>query len=338
MKSNSDGLLKVSEQFEEKDPEDSDTLQAIRRTLLDEAAAITALADAVDARFVSAIDLIDKIDGRVVVTGIGKSGHIARKIAATLASTGTPSFFVHPAEASHGDLGMISIGDCVIALSNSGNTHELVDTVNYCKRFAIPLIGITSKANSMLGQNSDVPLVLPQRSEACPMGLAPTTSTTMMLALGDAIAIALLERRNFTSEGFRDFHPGGQLGQRLLTVRDLMLPTESLPVVEPDSPVADVIVQMTSKNYGCAIVVDQNLRLRGLITDGDLRRHLGGNLLGKTAAEIMTLSPQAVPPTLLVAEAVNRMNKYRITSLCVLEGDRLVGLVHMHDCLRKSPK
>ncbi|MBI3444475.1 MAG: KpsF/GutQ family sugar-phosphate isomerase, partial [Magnetospirillum sp.] len=300
-----------------------------------EARALDSLAESLGAAFLKAISLVEAAGGRVTVTGMGKSGHVARKIAATLASTGCPAFYVHPAEASHGDLGMVTREDVVVALSNSGETPELGDIIAYTRRFEIPLIGITSRPGSTLAAASDVALVLPANPEACPMGLAPTTSTTMMLALGDALAVTLLERKGFTAADFKVFHPGGKLGQRLLKVADLMHGGESLPLVHPDTAMADVLLVMTAKSLGCAGVVDAGGRLLGILTDGDLRRHMRPDLLAQKAELIMTANPKTVPPNLLAAEALRLMNTRSITSLFVVGDDgRPVGVLHVHDCLR----
>jgi arabinose-5-phosphate isomerase len=286
---------------------------------------------------VKAIDLLAGATGRVVVTGMGKSGHIARKIAATMASTGTPALFVHPAEASHGDLGMIAPGDAVIALSNSGGTPELADVVAYTRRFGIPLIALTSRGDSTLADAADVALVLPQAAEACPMGLAPTTSTTMMLALGDAMAVALLERKGFSPTEFRVLHPGGQLGRRLLRVSDIMHGAEQTPLVKLGTPMTQAIIEMTAKSFGCVGITDDTGRLVGIVTDGDLRRHMCADLLSLPVEEVMTRDPKTIRPQALAAEALGIMNERAgrpITSLFVVDGTRLIGLVHMHDCLR----
>lgn len=306
-----------------------------RRVLATEAAALGELAASLGEAFAGAVETLEAASGRVVVTGMGKSGHVARKIAATLASTGRPAFYVHPAEASHGDLGMVTRDDAVMALSNSGETPELGDFIAYCRRFSIPLIGITGGADSTLAQAASVALVLPRQPEACPMGLAPTTSTTMMLALGDALAVTLLERKGFTAADFRLFHPGGQLGRHLLRVSDLMHRGAELPLVAPDTPMGNVLLVMTEKSLGCAGIVDGDGRLIGIVTDGDLRRHLRGDLLALTAAEVMTANPKTVAPTLLVAEALGLMNAKTITGLFVVdEAGRPVGVLHVHDCLR----
>ena len=309
-------------------------LAAGRRVLAAEAEALTALAGGLDQRFSRALDIMAATTGRVVVTGMGKSGHIANKIAATLASTGTPSQFVHPAEASHGDLGMIAAGDTVLALSNSGETAELGDLIQYVARFAIPLIAITARADSSLAVGATVALILPPTAEACPMGLAPTTSTTAMLALGDALAVALLERKNFTPAHFRLFHPGGRLGQRLLRVAEIMHAGDLVPTIRLDAPMTEALIEMTAKSFGCVGVLDAAGSLIGVVTDGDLRRHMNAGLLRQKVREVMTPAPQTIEPNALAAEAVRKMNDRAITSLFVVEDGRPVGIVHIHDCLR----
>lgn len=310
-------------------------LQSARRVLRNEAEALLALADSLGLPFGRAVETLYGVAGRVIVSGMGKSGHVARKIAATMASTGTPAFFVHPGEASHGDLGMITAQDAVIALSNSGETPELGDIINYTRRFRIPLIGMTGRAESSLVQAADVALVLPPVAEACPMGLAPTTSTTLMLALGDALAVALLERRGFSAADFSVFHPGGKLGRRLLKVADLMHSGDALPVIGGDERMAQALLVMTAKRFGCTGVVDGAGRLQGVVTDGDLRRHLEDDLMRRTVAEVMTRGPKMVGPNTLAAEALALMNEKSITSLFVVDLDqRPVGIVHIHDCLR----
>ncbi|NKD88562.1 KpsF/GutQ family sugar-phosphate isomerase [Haematospirillum sp. 15-248] len=310
-------------------------LEAGRRVLLTEAGALHSLAESLDGPFSAALERLLAVKGRVVVTGMGKSGHIGAKIAATLASTGTPAFFVHPAEASHGDLGMVTQDDAVIALSNSGETAELADIVAYTRRFAIPLIGITGRADSALAVDSDVALVMPAFEEACPHGLAPTTSTTLMLALGDALAVALLESKGFSAEDFRIFHPGGKLGQRLMRVADLMHGPQELPLCTPDTLMADVLVEMTGKSLGCAGVMGADGRLAGMITDGDLRRHMEDGLMRRRAVDVMTPDPMTVSPTLLAGEALHRMNSRKVTGLFVVDpGGRPVGFLHVHDLLR----
>jgi arabinose-5-phosphate isomerase len=309
-------------------------LAAARAVLAAEAAALTALADGLDARFVRALDLLGGASGRVVVTGMGKSGHVARKIAATFASTGTPALFVHPAEASHGDLGMITAADAVLALSNSGETPELADLVDYARRFAIPLVGVTGRAGSTLALHADVALILADAPEACPMGLAPTTSTTQMLALGDALAVALLARKGFTAADFRLFHPGGRLGRRLLRVRDLMHAGGEIPLAPEATPMHAAILAMTAGRFGCLGLVGDDGTLAGIITDGDLRRAMAPDLLARPAAAVMTRAPRTIGPEALAAEAMRLMNEARITTLFVTEADRPVGVLHVHDLLR----
>jgi arabinose-5-phosphate isomerase len=304
-----------------------------RRVIEEEARALHSLAAALDASFLAAVEMIAAVPGRVVVTGMGKSGHVGRKIAATLASTGTPALFVHAGEASHGDLGMVTAADAVLALSNSGETEELRDIILYSRRFAIPLVAIVGRPRSTLAEEADVALLLPQVAEACPMGLAPTTSTTCMLALGDALAVALLERRGFSATDFAVFHPGGKLGNQLKRVEQLMRRGDQLPLVEPGTPMAEAILEMTRKALGCVGVVEDS-RLVGIVTDGDLRRHMGASLLGQTAVEVMTPRPLAIDPRALAVEALQIMNERSITVLFVTEGERPVGALHLHDCLR----
>jgi arabinose-5-phosphate isomerase len=310
---------------------------SVRRVLLAESEALRIMADQQTDVISRALDLLTvEGGGRVIVSGMGKSGHVARKIAATMASTGTPSIYVHPAEASHGDLGMITQHDALLALSNSGETPELTDVVQYSRRFAIPLVGITGRADSALAQAADVALILPKVEEACPMGLAPTTSTTLMLALGDALAVALLERKGFSPADFQVFHPGGQLGRRLLKVADLMHSGEQMPLVAATMPMGQVLLVMTNKSFGCVGVLDgSGQRLAGIITDGDLRRHMDPGLFERTAAEVMTADPKTTRANALAAEALHVMNTRSISSLFVVDDDkRPVGIVHLHDCLR----
>jgi len=309
-------------------------IDAAQRVFRLEADALRVMGESLDARFVAAVDIVDRAQGRAVVTGMGKSGHIARKISSTLSSTGTPSFYVHPGEASHGDLGMIARDDVVIALSNSGETPELSDVINYCRRFNVPLIAITGRAGSSLADNADCTLLLPAIAEACPMGLAPTTSTTAMLAAGDALAIALLDRRGFTAEDFQVLHPGGQLGQNLLRVGDLMHAEEALPLLAASASVGDAILEMTNKGFGCAGVIDDQGRLTGIITDGDLRRHMSDTLLQLTCGHVMTADPKTIRAQALASEALGLMNASQITSLFVAEDRHPVGILHIHDCLR----
>jgi len=310
-------------------------LDVARRVIRAEIRGLEGLAEALDDRFESAVTACAEVQGRIIVSGIGKSGHVGRKIAATLASTGTPAQFVHPVEASHGDLGMIGSDDLILALSNSGETSELADIVAYSRRFEIPLIAITGGARSTLADAADIVLLLPPAAEACPMGLAPTTSATMMMTLGDALAIALLERKGFSSSDFRLFHPGGRLGRRLLRVRDIMHGGEEIPLVSSDALMSDAILVMTAKSFGCVGVCDAGGRLIGVITDGDLRRHMGASLLERTVAEIMHRRPKTITATALAMDALALMNRFAITSLFVFDEDeRPIGFLHMHDCLR----
>ena len=306
-----------------------------RRVLRTEIAGLSALTDGLDGRFAGAVDLLAATTGRVTVTGMGKSGHVARKIAATFASTGTPAQFVHPAEASHGDLGMIAPGDAVLGLSNSGDTAELSDILAYTRRFRIPLVAMTRRDGSALAEAADIALVLPASEEACPMGLAPTTSTTMMLALGDALAVAMLERKGFSAADFQRLHPGGQLGQQLLTVKDIMHEGGAMPLVPLGTLMADAILTMTTKSFGCVGVTDEPGRLVGIITDGDLRRHMGDALLRSAVDKVMNKRPKTIRPQALAAEALGRMNQHTITSLfAVDEAQCPLGIIHIHDCLR----
>jgi len=311
-----------------------DLLESAKRVLAHEIDGLKALADSLDDLFIETLDLLSAMQGRCVVTGMGKSGHIANKIAATMASTGTPAMFVHPAEASHGDLGMITTDDVVIALSNSGETTELADLLAYTRRFDIPLIAMTSGVDSSLAKAADVALVLPALTEACPMGLAPTTSTTVMLALGDAISVAMLERKGFSPDDFQVFHPGGKLGQQLLKVADIMHTGDALPLMSATVAMSDAILVMTAKSFGCLGIVDPDGQLEGIITDGDLRRHMGADLIDKTAGDIMTCGTTTIGPDAMASEALGKMNAKSITTLFVIEDDRPVGIVHIHDCLR----
>ncbi len=308
------------------------------RTLETEREGIAALAaamcDGLGAPFVAAVETIRGARGRVIVTGMGKSGHIARKIAATLASTGSPAFFVHAADASHGDLGMITSDDVMLVLSWSGETEELKDLINYSRRFRIALIAATVNPESTLGKAADVVLALPAAREAGPHNLAPTTSSLMQLALGDALAIALLESRGFSAVDFGVFHPRGKLGAALKFVRDVMHPGESVPLIKRGSLMAEAIVEMSAKGFGCVAVTDRDGTLAGVITDGDLRRHMGVDLLRAPVDDIMTASPKTVRPDQLAGEALQLLNSSKITALIVVESERPVGIVHFHDLLR----
>jgi arabinose-5-phosphate isomerase len=310
----------------------TDFLATGQRVIRREAGALDALAGALGESFSAAVGLLMAAEGRVIVSGMGKSGHIARKIAATFASTGTPAHFVHPAEASHGDLGMVAKGDVLIVLSNSGETTELADILAHAKRFGIPLIGVAGRAGSTLMRQADVAIQLPEVPEACETGIVPTTSTTMMLALGDALAIGLMEHRAFTPEHFRMFHPGGKLGARLLRVRDLM--HRNPPLVPEAMGMDEVLLAITRSGFGVVGVADPKGLLAGIITDGDLRRHMDG-LLSRTAGEVMTGDPRTIGPDALAGEALALMNDRKITCLLVTEGQRSVtGILHVHDCLR----
>lgn len=288
------------------------------------------------AAFEEAVRLLAEAPGRAIVSGIGKSGLIARKVAATFASTGRPASFVHPAEASHGDLGMIQAGDVVMCLSWSGETAELADIIQYTRRYRIPLIAITADPESSLARQADIRLVLPQAQEACPHGLAPTTSTTMQLVLGDALAMALLEAKGFTARDFGVFHPGGKLGARLVFVRDVMHQGDQIPRVGLDARMAEAVVEITQKRVGCVCVVDGEGRLAGLVTDGDLRRHMRSDLMDAPVAEIMTRAPRTIEPDALAAEALELIS-HNISVLPVVDGDRkVIGVVHFHDLLRRG--
>ncbi len=312
-------------------------LAAAGRVLTYAADALRALGEALDGEFTRAVATILAARGRVIVSGMGKSGHIARKIAATLSSTGTPAHFVHPAEASHGDLGAITRQDVLLMLSWGGETAELSDLITYAKRFGIPLIGIASNPDSTLMQAADVKLLLPRAPEACPMGLAPTTSTTMMLGLGDALAVALMERKGFDADQYRDFHPGGSLGRALIRVSDLMHVGEELPLARDDASMRDVLLVMAERRFGCVGILDGEGNLSGIITDGDLSRHIDGdNFLDRKARAVMTRNPKIARPDQLAAEALAFMNEKKITRLFVLNNGekKPVGILHIHDCLR----
>ncbi len=306
-----------------------------RRVLTVEAEALGALAASLGADFTAAVETLFQAKGKIVCTGMGKSGHVARKIAATLASTGSPAAFVHPAEASHGDLGMVGPGDVVLALSKSGEARELADIVAYAKRFDMPLLAMTNVPGSALGRAADIVLLIPDAPEATPEVNAPTTSTTLQLALGDALAVALLERRGFTAGDFRVFHPGGKLGASLRTVGDLMHGKDQVPLVQPDARMREALLVMTEKRFGCVGVLGPGGQLAGIITDGDLRRHIDG-LFDHTAGEVMTASPKTAAPTILAAEALKRMTETAPAStvLFVVEDGKPVGILHIHDLVR----
>lgn len=307
-----------------------------KRVISREATALSALSDSLGESFTQAVELMLNAKGRIIVCGMGKSGHIARKIAATLASTGAPAHFVHPAEASHGDLGMMAKGDVTLILSNSGETPELSDVIAHTRRFGIPMIGVAGRAGSTLLKQADVALLLPSVEEACDTGVVPTTSTTMTLALGDALAIALMEHRQFTPENFREFHPGGKLGARLSKVEDLMHSGSELPLLSRETPMSDALLTISQKGFGVAGVTDQSGALCGIITDGDLRRNMS-DLLNKSAEDVMSKNPKTIAKDELAEAAVAAMNERKITCLFVTDagdGGTPVGILHIHDCLR----
>jgi arabinose-5-phosphate isomerase len=313
---------------------ESATVAAARRVLRTEIDGLNALIGSLNGGFDAALELIAAVRGRVIVSGMGKSGHIARKIAATLASTGTPAFIVHAAEASHGDLGMITPDDVIMALSWSGETTELKDLIDYSRRFRIGLVAITAAQDSTLGKSADVALVLPQAREACPHNLAPTTSSLMQLAVGDALAIGLLESRGFTAIDFGLLHPGGRLGVLLKFTRDVMTSGDSTPLAPLGTKMSDAVLQMSAKGFGCVGITGRDGKLAGIITDGDLRRHMGPDLLDALVDEVMTPGPKTVRPDQLVSETLEILNTTKITALFVVEAGRPVGIVHIHDLLR----
>src|SRR6201985_304172 len=309
-------------------------LAAAGRVLSYAADALRTLAEALDGEFTRAVTTILAAKGRVIVTGLGKSGHVARKIAATLASTGTPAFFVHSAEASHGDLGMITADDVIVALSWSGEQPEMKNLITYAKRFRIALIAITAEPESTLGKAADVALTLPKAREACPHNLAPTTSSLMLLALGDALAIALLEGRGFTSVDFSVLHPGGKLGAMLKYTRDLMHAGDAVPLRPLGTPMSDALVEMSSKGFGCVGIIDARGLIVGIVTDGDLRRHMRADLMTALVDEVMTKNPKTIAGDLLASEALEILNSSKITALIVTDAKKPVGIVHLHDILR----
>ena len=315
-------------------------LETAVQVLRAESAALEQLAGFLNDSFLETVSLIEGIEGRVIVTGMGKSGLVGRKIAATLASTGTPSFFVHPAEASHGDMGMIVRGDVVLALSNSGEARELGDLIEYTRRFVIPLIGVTSRPMSSLAQRADIALLLPPCGEACPNGLAPTTSTTLTMALGDALAVTLLKRKGFSESDFKIYHPGGKLGQQLMRVSEIMHTDAAVPLASQNLPMREVIGEISDKGFGCVGLVDDSGVLTGIVTDGDIRRLVVSDFLDRPAAEVMTPAPRTITDGALVAEAMAVMNDLKnsfrkITVLFVIDdAGKPVGLLHIHDCLR----
>lgn len=315
-----------------------DDIRAAATVLRVESEALTAMCEAMESgplgeAFTRAIEAILSHSGRLIVTGVGKSGHVGKKIAATLASTGTPAFFIHAAEASHGDLGMVSSDDVILALSKSGETRELADIVAYAKRFGITLIGLTAGTDSSLGHACDIALIIPNAPEAFEGVDAPTTSTTLQMALGDCLAVALMQRRGFTAQDFKTFHPGGKLGAALKSVGELMHKDSELPLIKGDAPMSEALLTMSEKRFGCVGVINTNGLLAGIITDGDLRRHMG-DLMSRNAEGVMTRAPQVIPPELLAAEALKLMNEKRITVLFVCADQRPIGILHVHDLLR----
>jgi len=307
-----------------------------QKTIDKEIEALKIMAQSFDDNLSKALDLMQNAKGRVIITGMGKSGHIARKIAASLASTGTPSFFVHPAEASHGDLGMFTDKDVILAISNGGESKELSDILVYCKRYGIPLIAMTKNPQSSLGKAGDILLKLPDNGEACPLGLAPTSSTTATLVLGDVLTVALMERKGFSKTDYKQRHPGGKLGAILQKVSDLMHTGNDMPLVNTDTSLQEALLVMTSKMLGCVGITDNNGTLQGIITDGDLRRCLTPDVMTKKVSEVMTRNPKTIAPDVLAAEALNVMNNTGkgITQLFVIQDNKPVGIIHIHDCLR----
>lgn len=315
---------------------ESDRISAIR-TIDSEIETLNELKKSVDSlSLTKALDFMQNAKGRIIITGMGKSGHIGKKIAASLASTGTPSFFVHPAEASHGDLGMITEDDVVIAISNSGESRELIDILNYCKRFGIKLIAITKNPESSLGKAGDIVLQLPNIGEACPLGLAPTSSTTATLVLGDILTIGMIERRGFSKEQFNDRHPGGKLGSILKRVSDIMHTGQDMPILDENSNMQAVLLEMTSKRLGCVGFIDESGNLTGILTDGDLRRCLSSQILNEKAVDLMTRNPKTIAPDAITAEALKIMHDKKITNLFVLENNKPVGVIHIHDLLNNG--
>jgi len=309
-------------------------LKEANRVLNVELKGIESLSKNLDDNFVKLVKGIMNTTGRVIVTGMGKSGHVANKIAATLASTGTPAFFVHPAEAGHGDLGMIAKGDCILALSNSGESDELNEIINYTKRYSVPIYSITSNSSSILFKKSTVGIVLRKAIEACPIKLAPTTSTSMMLILGDAIALAIMKIKGFNYEDFKIIHPRGNIGKGLKKVSEIMHVGNKLPIIKENALMDEALILMTKMSFGCLGVISKNKTLIGIITDGDLRRKMENNIISKTVNKIMTKKPLTIDQNFLVGEALNLMNNKKITSLFVCDKSKPIGIIHIHDCLR----
>lgn len=311
-------------------------IHVARQTIDREIEALKTMENSLDDTLGKVLDILQNTRGRVIVTGMGKSGHIGNKIAATMASTGTPAFFLHPSEASHGDLGMVTKDDSVIAISNSGESKELLDILTYCRRFSIPLIAITKNPDSSLGRNSDLILRLPDNKEACPLGLAPMSSTTATLVMGDILAAALMVRKGFTEDDFKLRHPGGKLGSILRHVSDIMHTGDEMPLISKDAIMQDALITMSEKMLGCVGIVDDNGDLIGMITDGDLRRWMSPNLISEKVSKVMTKNPRTITKDILIAEAVNVMNTTGngITNVFVVENKKPIGIVHIHDCLK----
>lgn len=311
-------------------------IHVARQTIDREIEALKTMENSLDDTLGKALDILQSTRGRVIVTGMGKSGHIGNKIAATMASTGTPAFFLHPSEASHGDLGMVTKDDSVIAISNSGESKELLDILTYCRRFSIPLIAITKNPDSSLGRNSDLILRLPDNKEACPLGLAPMSSTTATLVMGDILAAALMVRKGFTEADFKLRHPGGKLGSILRHVSDIMHTGDEMPLISKDAIMQDALITMSAKMLGCVGIVDDNGDLIGMITDGDLRRWMSPSLISEKVSKVMTKNPRTITKDILIAEAVNVMNNTGkgITNVFVVENKKPIGIVHIHDCLK----
>ncbi|MFS2316929.1 SIS domain-containing protein [Maricaulis sp. D1M11] len=320
---------------------DFDPIASARRVIEIEQQGLGLLLESIGADFTASVNAVREMTGRLICTGVGKSGHVARKIAATLASTGTPAYYVHPTEASHGDLGMITGNDVVLALSKSGETKELGDVIAYCRRFATPLIAMTARGDSVLGRAGDFRLLVPDAPEACGETRAPTTSTTLMMAMGDALAVALLEERGFTAGDFKVFHPGGALGAALASVQDVMHSGDALPLTGEATPMADVLLVMSAKSFGCVGVLDDRGVLVGMITDGDLRRHMGQELMTRAARDVMTAAPKTISADALAADALRLMTAGSIKIMqlfAVNDGGEPVGILHMHDLLRVGLK
>ena len=313
-----------------------DDIQSAKRTLEKEINALKEMERTLGDNLSEALDIIQKAKGRLIITGMGKAGHIGKKVAASMASTGTPAFFVHPGEASHGDLGMVTENDVVLAISNSGESKELSDIVIYCKKYAIPLIALTKDPESTLGKAGDIILKLPSSEEACPLGLAPTSSTTSMLVMGDILTIALLERKGFSKLDYKVRHPGGKLGAVLQKVSDLMHSGNSIPLVSETSSMKDALLEMTSKTHGCVGITNQNGELSGIITDGDLRRYMSDDLLSRKVTDIMTQNPKVTDKDMLIVEATRIMNEKKITKLFVVENKKPIGILNLHDCLNEG--